>query len=102
MWLFEERVIDRYGPEQAGGATLARPSHQLTGAVDRGATTKSSSGSLRTYLVTRLLLVIPMVWCVTLVFFDAGHRRPDRVGVGGQIPTKLQSAGTTRDLIAPS
>ena len=34
------------------------------------ATTKSSSGSLRTYLVTRLLLVIPMVWVlVTLVFF---------------------------------
>jgi peptide/nickel transport system permease protein len=31
---------------------------------------KSSSGSLRTYLVTRLLLVIPMVWVlVTLVFF---------------------------------
>jgi peptide/nickel transport system permease protein len=34
------------------------------------ATTKSSSGSLRTYLITRLLLVIPMVWIlVTLVFF---------------------------------
>ena len=33
-------------------------------------TTKSSSGSLRTYLITRLLLVIPMVWIlVTLVFF---------------------------------
>jgi peptide/nickel transport system permease protein len=32
--------------------------------------TKSSSGSLRTYLITRLLLVIPMVWIlVTLVFF---------------------------------
>jgi peptide/nickel transport system permease protein len=31
---------------------------------------KSSSGSLRTYLITRLLLVIPMVWIlVTLVFF---------------------------------
>src|SRR3954470_3961191 len=34
------------------------------------ATTKTSSGSLRTYLITRLLLVIPMVWIlVTLVFF---------------------------------
>jgi peptide/nickel transport system permease protein len=33
-------------------------------------TTKSSSGSLRTYLITRLLLVIPMVWIlVTMVFF---------------------------------
>ncbi len=33
------------------------------------ASTKSSSGSLRTYLITRLLLVIPMVWIlVTLVF----------------------------------
>jgi peptide/nickel transport system permease protein len=33
-------------------------------------TIKSSSGSLRTYLITRLLLVIPMVWIlVTLVFF---------------------------------
>jgi peptide/nickel transport system permease protein len=34
------------------------------------AATKTSSGSLRTYLITRLLLVIPMVWIlVTLVFF---------------------------------
>jgi peptide/nickel transport system permease protein len=34
------------------------------------ATTKTSSSSLRTYLITRLLLVIPMVWIlVTLVFF---------------------------------
>ncbi len=34
------------------------------------ATTTTSSGSLRTYLVTRLLLVIPMVWIlVTVVFF---------------------------------
>ncbi len=34
------------------------------------ADTKTSSGSLRTYLITRLLLVIPMVWIlVTLVFF---------------------------------
>ena len=33
-------------------------------------TAKTSSGSLRTYLITRLLLVIPMVWIlVTLVFF---------------------------------
>lgn len=33
-------------------------------------TTATSSGSLRTYLVTRLLLVIPMVWIlVTVVFF---------------------------------
>jgi peptide/nickel transport system permease protein len=33
-------------------------------------TTKSSSGSLRTYLITRLLLVIPMIWIlVTMVFF---------------------------------
>jgi peptide/nickel transport system permease protein len=34
------------------------------------AATKTSSSSLRTYLITRLLLVIPMVWIlVTLVFF---------------------------------
>lgn len=33
-------------------------------------TTTTSSGSLRTYLLTRLLLVIPMVWVlVTIVFF---------------------------------
>jgi peptide/nickel transport system permease protein len=33
-------------------------------------TTTSSSGSLRTYLITRLILVIPMVWIlVTTVFF---------------------------------
>jgi peptide/nickel transport system permease protein len=34
------------------------------------ATTTTSSGSLRTYLLTRLLLVIPMIWIlVTVVFF---------------------------------
>ena len=34
------------------------------------ATARRPSGSLRTYLITRLLLVIPMVWIlVTLVFF---------------------------------
>jgi peptide/nickel transport system permease protein len=34
------------------------------------ADTKTSSGSLRNYLITRVLLVIPMVWIlVTLVFF---------------------------------
>lgn len=34
------------------------------------ASTTATSGSLRTYLITRLLLVIPMVWVlVTLVFF---------------------------------
>ena len=33
-------------------------------------TASSSAGSLRTYLITRLLLVIPMVWIlVTIVFF---------------------------------
>ena len=33
-------------------------------------TTTSSAGSLRTYLVTRLLLVLPMVWIlITVVFF---------------------------------
>jgi len=33
-------------------------------------TTKSSSSSLRTYLITRLLLLIPMVWIlITVVFF---------------------------------
>ena len=41
-----------------------------TTAAPAAGSTGTSSGSLRTYLITRLLLVIPMVWIlVTLVFF---------------------------------
>ena len=68
--------------------------------------TATSSGSLRTYLVTRLLLVIPMVWVlVTLVFFVmrvigdpissafAGRLPPD------QIKIRKHSAGLDRPIL---
>jgi peptide/nickel transport system permease protein len=67
----------------------------------------TSSGSLRTYLVTRLLLVIPMVWVlVTLVFFVmrvigdpissafAGRLPPD------QIKIRKHSAGLDRPILS--
>jgi peptide/nickel transport system permease protein len=69
--------------------------------------TATSSGSLRTYLVTRLLLVIPMVWVlVTLVFFVmrvigdpissafAGRLPPD------QIKLRKHSAGLDRPILS--
>ena len=69
--------------------------------------TATSSGSLRTYLVTRLLLVIPMVWVlVTLVFFVmrvigdpissafAGRLPPD------QIKIRKHSAGLDRPILS--
>ena len=50
--------------------------------------TTTSSGSLRTYLLTRLLLVIPMVWIlVTIVFFlmrVIGD--PIEAALGGRLP----------------
>jgi peptide/nickel transport system permease protein len=50
--------------------------------------TATSSGSLRTYLITRLLLVIPMVWIlVTVVFFvmrTIGD--PITAALGGRLP----------------
>ena len=68
---------------------------------------KSSSGSLRTYLITRLLLVIPMVWIlVTLVFFvlrvigdpiEADVRRPARRR--SRSPSKRHAAGLDKPLI---
>jgi peptide/nickel transport system permease protein len=69
-------------------------------------TTKSTSGSLRTYLITRLLLVIPMVWVlVTLVFFVmrvVGD--PIEAEFGGrlsaaQIAEKRHAAGLDRPLL---
>jgi peptide/nickel transport system permease protein len=49
---------------------------------------KSSSGSLRTYLITRLLLVVPMVWIlVTLVFFVLRViGDPIQSAFGGRLP----------------
>jgi peptide/nickel transport system permease protein len=53
------------------------------------ATTKSSAGSLRGYLITRLVLVIPMVWIlVTVVFFTVR-------GIGD--PIKSAFAGRLSD-----
>ena len=68
-------------------------------------TTKSSSGSLRTYLITRLLLVIPMVWVlVTLVFFVMRViGDPIESAFGGRLPPqRSRAAGTARDWIARS
>jgi len=71
------------------------------------ATTKSSSGSLRTYLVTRLLLVIPMVWVlVTLVFFVMRViGDPIESAFGGRLPAdqiaiRRHNAGLDRPLLS--
>jgi peptide/nickel transport system permease protein len=69
-------------------------------------TTTSSAGSLRTYLITRLLLVIPMVWIlVTVVFFVmrvVGD--PIESRLGGKVPQSVidaarHQAGLDRPLL---
>jgi len=71
------------------------------------ATTKSSSGSLRTYLITRLLLVIPMIWVlVTLVFFVMRViGDPIESAFGGRLPAdqiaiRRHNAGLDRPLLS--
>ena len=70
------------------------------------ATTTTSSSSLRTYLITRLLLVIPMVWIlVTLVFFVLRViGDPIKSAFGGRlspadIAARRHSAGLDRPLV---
>jgi peptide/nickel transport system permease protein len=69
------------------------------------ATTKTSSGSLRSYLITRLLLVIPMVWIlVTLVFFVLRVVGNPIKSAFGQLPPeeiarREHAAGLDRPLI---
>jgi peptide/nickel transport system permease protein len=70
------------------------------------ATTKSSSGSLRTYLITRLLLVIPMVWIlVTVVFFTVrGIGDPIKSAFAGhlsdaEIAKREHAAGLDKPLL---
>jgi peptide/nickel transport system permease protein len=69
--------------------------------------TATSSGSLRTYLITRLLLVIPMVWIlVTVVFFvmrTIGD--PITAALGGKVtPSDLaqrrHAAGLDRPILS--
>lgn len=69
--------------------------------------TTTSSGSLRTYLITRLLLVIPMVWVlVTLVFFVmrvVGD--PIQAAFGGRVSpqdlaNRRHAAGLDRPLLS--
>lgn len=68
--------------------------------------TATSSGSLRTYLITRLLLVIPMVWIlVTVVFFvmrTIGD--PITAALGGKLPPselaqRRRAAGLDRPIL---
>jgi peptide/nickel transport system permease protein len=68
---------------------------------------KSSSGSLRTYLLTRLLLVIPMVWVlVTLVFFVMRViGDPIESAFGGRLPPdqiaiRRHNAGLDKPLLS--
>jgi peptide/nickel transport system permease protein len=69
-------------------------------------TAKTSSGSLRTYLVTRLLLVIPMVWIlVTLVFFVLRVVGDPIKSAFGQLPPaeiakRRHEAGLDRPLLS--
>ena len=69
--------------------------------------TATSSGSLRTYLITRLLLVIPMVWIlVTVVFFvmrTIGD--PITAALGGKLPPselaqRRHAAGLDRPILS--
>jgi peptide/nickel transport system permease protein len=69
--------------------------------------TATSSGSLRTYLITRLLLVIPMVWIlVTVVFFvmrTIGD--PITAALGDKLPPselaqRRHAAGLDRPILA--
>jgi peptide/nickel transport system permease protein len=70
------------------------------------ATAKTSSGSLRNYLITRLLLVIPMVWIlVTLVFFVLRVVGDPIKSAFGQlspaeIATREHAAGLDRPLLS--
>jgi peptide/nickel transport system permease protein len=68
--------------------------------------TATSSGSLRTYLVTRLLLVIPMVWVlVTMVFFVMRViGDPISSAFGGRLPAaqikiRKHNAGLDRPIL---
>ena len=68
--------------------------------------TKSSTGSLRTYLITRLLLMIPMIWIlITLVFFVMRViGDPIEAEFGGrlspaQIAQKRHAAGLDKPLL---
>ncbi|PZS16908.1 MAG: peptide ABC transporter permease [Pseudonocardiales bacterium] len=68
---------------------------------------KSSSGSLRTYLLTRLLLVIPMVWVlVTMVFFVMRViGDPIQSAFGGRLPPdqiaiRRHNAGLDKPLLS--
>jgi peptide/nickel transport system permease protein len=70
-------------------------------------TTATSSGSLRTYLITRILLVIPMVWIlVTIVFFVTRVvGDPIESRLGGKVPPAViaqarHQAGLDRPLLA--
>ena len=69
-------------------------------------TTKTSSASLRTYLITRLLLVIPMVWIlVTLVFFVLRVVGDPIQSAFGQLPPaeiaqRRHAAGLDRPLLS--
>jgi peptide/nickel transport system permease protein len=57
-------------------------------------TTATSSGSLRSYLITRVLLVIPMVWIpITLVFFVTRViGDPIEARLGGKVPQSVIDA----------
>ncbi|MEP7021601.1 MAG: ABC transporter permease, partial [Pseudonocardiales bacterium] len=68
---------------------------------------KSSSGSLRTYLLTRLLLIIPMVWVlVTMVFFVMRViGDPIQSAFGGRLPPdqiaiRRHNAGLDKPLLS--
>jgi peptide/nickel transport system permease protein len=70
------------------------------------ATTATSSGTLRTYLITRILLVIPMIWIlVTVVFFVTRVvGDPIESRLGGKVPPAVvaqarHQAGLDRPLL---
>src|SRR5664279_358440 len=92
-------------PSARGCACLALVHRTKVGPMST--TTTSSAGSLRTYLITRLLLVIPMVWILVTVVFFALRLVGDPIEsrLGGKVPQSVidaarHKAGLDRPLLS--
>src|SRR3954449_5662403 len=90
-------------PRSRGAIPDARPGLAGSGTRDRGRSCSSmakKSGSLRGYLLTRLLLVIPNVWILLTVVFvlmRVAPGDPVQAALGGKLPKeqldRLRHAG---------
>src|SRR4051812_20613151 len=79
-------------PRSRGAIPDARPGLAGSGTRDRGRSCSSmakKSGSLRSYLLTRLLLVVPNVWILLTVVFvlmRVAPGDPVQAAQGGRLP----------------